>query len=116
MDGSRFTTRTWLETECPPLPVPVRAFLVTAIHGFAVRYGMKEQGVPALPKRRDFLPHFILMLHREDWDQELAELIWIGLACDPARDDMIGMLQRVTDCPGMRYQFVEALACLAGHE
>lgn len=100
-----------IEPDKAILPLPVRQVLLLAIHGWAVQTATPQYGLPALPHRREYLPVFILILHRPDWRDELHRLCLLGLG--EAAPDLQDTIARACKTPRLHAGLVEALAMLA---
>ena len=100
-----------IEPERAVLPLPVRQVLLLSIHGWAVETNTPEFGLPALPDRRTWLPVFIRLLHRTDWQNELQRLALIGLG--PASPDLSETIERACQSSGLHAGLVDGLAIFA---
>lgn len=100
-----------IEPERAVLPLPVRQVLLLSIHGWAVETNTPEFGLPALPDRRAWLPVFIRLLHRADWQEELQRLALIGLG--PASPDLSETIERAFRAPDLHQHLVNSTATLS---
>ena len=111
MDG---TITKYSEQDNVAASIHARHILRMAIHGFAVSCKIPEHGLPAIPDRRDFLPSFIRLLHRPDWQEKLQELLQHSMDNDHVDSDMQDAIKRGFFEPNMLHYLVDDLADLSG--
>lgn len=105
MDGSFYK-----HNDDASLPDFVSAQLLgMAIQGWALERGLALQGIPAMPERRQYLPAFIMLLHRPDWQPELHRYAMTAHGGWQMREE----IQRYFAAPDIHGQLVQTLARMA---
>ena len=119
MDGSTYTKRNvaMIYPQDKTLHFMQPDFVLEmAIHGFAMERGIPEQGLPAKPQSKTFLPFFIRLMHSRNWDTTLQSLVDSALQSDGVNEDVREVMARWFETMPfeVRYRFVNEIAKIAG--